>query len=77
MALLPPAPEVLNPGVITDTANGLQDAGVPSWAVALLIWSSAMVILAIATFRAGQILLRVMPDQEEDEVDRENGTPVE
>ena len=54
-----------DPGVITQTAEDLNDAGVPPWAVALLIWSSAMVLMAIATFRAGQILLRVSPDTED------------
>lgn len=67
---------LIEPAVIPETAQALQDSGVPSWAVALLIWSSAMVLLAAATYRAGQILLRVMPDGEEDDVDRENGKPV-
>lgn len=72
MAALAPAGDAYDPGVIVDTARQLQDSGVPSWAVALLIWSSAMVLLAVATFRAGQILLRVMPDAEEDDVDQEH-----
>lgn len=72
MAALAPAGDAYDPGVIVDTAHALGEAGVPTWAVALLIWSSAMVLLAIATFRAGQILLRVMPDAEADDVDREH-----
>lgn len=56
---------------LVETAHELLDLGVPSWAIALLIWSSAMVLLAVATFRAGQILLRVMPDRVEQDDDDE------
>lgn len=76
MALLAPSVPLPQDIPYSDVATQLADSGVPSWAVALLIWSSAMVLLAVATFRAGQILLRVMPEAKQDDVDREQQTPV-